>query len=69
MSGDNWLVALALLLVMEGLMPFLNPVAWRKLFAKLLAMSDGQLVTARPHGLEIRCVPLTELDRIGPPLP
>ncbi|OWQ93293.1 DUF2065 domain-containing protein [Roseateles aquatilis] len=43
MSGDNWLVALALLLVMEGLMPFLNPVAWRKLFAKLLAMSDGQL--------------------------
>ena len=24
-------------------MPFLNPGAWRQLFARLLAMSDGQL--------------------------
>ncbi|WP_343639514.1 DUF2065 domain-containing protein [Roseateles sp.] len=43
MSGDKWLAALALLLIMEGLMPFLNPGAWRQLFAKLLAMNDGQL--------------------------
>ena len=43
MSGDKWLAALALLLIMEGLMPFLNPRAWRQLFARLLAMSDGQL--------------------------
>jgi uncharacterized protein YjeT (DUF2065 family) len=43
MSGDKWLTALALLLIMEGLLPFLNPVAWRQLFSKLLAMSDGQL--------------------------
>ncbi|MFX1682758.1 DUF2065 domain-containing protein [Mitsuaria sp. CC2] len=43
MGGDKWLAALALLLIMEGLMPFLNPAAWRQLFAKLLAMSDGQL--------------------------
>ena len=27
----------------KGLMPFLNPGAWRQLFARLLAMSDGQL--------------------------
>jgi len=43
MSGDKWLAALALLLIMEGLLPFLNPGAWRELFSKLLAMSDGQL--------------------------
>ncbi|WP_431051432.1 DUF2065 domain-containing protein [Roseateles sp. L2-2] len=43
MGGDKWLAALALLLIMEGLMPFLNPGAWRQLFSKLLAMSDGQL--------------------------
>ncbi|WP_377152664.1 DUF2065 domain-containing protein [Roseateles sp. UC29_93] len=43
MNGDKWLAALALLLIMEGLLPFLNPDAWRQLFSKLLAMSDGQL--------------------------
>ncbi|HEY1398876.1 DUF2065 domain-containing protein [Roseateles sp.] len=43
MGGDKWLAALALLLIMEGLMPFLSPGAWRQFFAKLLAMSDGQL--------------------------
>ena len=43
MGGDKWLAALALLLIMEGLMPFLNPGAWRQLFARLLAMTDGQL--------------------------
>jgi uncharacterized protein YjeT (DUF2065 family) len=43
MNGDKWLAALALLLIMEGLMPFLSPGAWRQLFSKLLAMSDGQL--------------------------
>ncbi|WP_416757769.1 DUF2065 domain-containing protein [Roseateles sp. So40a] len=43
MGGDKWLAALALLLIMEGLLPFLNPRAWRELFSKLLALSDGQL--------------------------
>ena len=43
MGGDKWLAALALLLIMEGLLPFLNPRAWRELFTKLLALSDGQL--------------------------
>ncbi|WP_423600821.1 DUF2065 domain-containing protein [Roseateles sp. MS654] len=43
MTGDKWLAALALLLIMEGLMPFLNPAAWRQWFTRLLALSDGQL--------------------------
>ena len=37
-----WL-ALALVLVIEGLMPFLNPAAWRKMFTQVLQLDDGQL--------------------------
>ena len=36
-------MALALLLVMEGLLPFLNPSAWRRLFEQMLRLHDGQL--------------------------
>jgi uncharacterized protein YjeT (DUF2065 family) len=35
--------ALALMLVFEGLLPFLSPTMWRAVFAKMLAMSDGQI--------------------------
>jgi uncharacterized protein len=45
-EGDSlhvlWL-ALALVLVIEGLMPFLNPAAWRKMFTQVLQLDDGQL--------------------------
>jgi uncharacterized protein YjeT (DUF2065 family) len=41
--GDTLLMALGLMLVMEGLMPLLNPEAWRQVFARILAMSDGQI--------------------------
>lgn len=37
------LTAFALMLVIEGLMPFLVPAAWRDVFKRLLALSDGQL--------------------------
>ncbi|UUX97031.1 DUF2065 domain-containing protein [Aquabacterium sp. J223] len=40
---ESLLGALALLLVLEGLLPFLSPTRWRQLFAQLLALSDGQL--------------------------
>lgn len=43
MDGSTWLAAVALLLVAEGLMPLLHPSAWREMFTRLLAMSDGQL--------------------------
>ena len=36
-------VALALLLILEGMLPFLSPSAWRSAFKKLVKMSDGQL--------------------------
>ena len=40
---DNLLTAFALMLVIEGLMPFLVPNAWRQTFRRLIEMSDGQL--------------------------
>ena len=35
--------ALALMLVFEGLLPFLSPTAWRQVFEKALKLSDGQI--------------------------
>ncbi|WP_035382918.1 DUF2065 domain-containing protein [Ferriphaselus sp. R-1] len=41
--GDYWVAGLALMLVMEGMMPFLFPAAWRETFQRLIQLSDGQL--------------------------
>jgi len=35
--------AVALMLVIEGLLPFLNPQAWRNLFERATRLSDGQI--------------------------
>ncbi len=35
--------ALALMLVIEGVLPFFSPVAWRKLFERAIQLSDGQI--------------------------
>jgi len=37
------LAALALMLVLEGILPFLAPSLWRDTFRKMTEMSDGQL--------------------------
>lgn len=41
--ADLLLGAFALMLVLEGLLPFLSPARWRQMFARALAMSDGQI--------------------------
>lgn len=41
--GDVWLPALALMLVMEGLLPFLAPTAWRETFARMIQFNNGQV--------------------------
>ena len=41
--SDIVLAALALMLVIEGILPFTSPRLWRDTFAKLIAMSDGQI--------------------------
>lgn len=43
MDGDVLWAALALMLVLEGLFPFLSPGGWRATFQKLLQLRDGQL--------------------------
>lgn len=43
MSWDVLWAALALMLVLEGLFPFLSPGGWRQTFQKLLQLRDGQL--------------------------
>ena len=40
---DSLWAAFALVLVVEGLLPLFAPRLWRDSFAKLVAMSDGQL--------------------------
>jgi uncharacterized protein YjeT (DUF2065 family) len=41
-SSVFW-AALALMLVFEGLFPFISPSAWRQTFMRLLQLRDGQL--------------------------
>ena len=41
--GKSLLTALALMLIIEGLLPFLAPGFWRETFRRITAMSDGQL--------------------------
>jgi uncharacterized protein YjeT (DUF2065 family) len=40
---DLVLGALALMLIFEGLLPFLSPRLWRSVFERATKMSDGQL--------------------------
>ena len=41
--GELLLGAIALMLVFEGLLPFLSPGAWRQVFERAAQLSDGQI--------------------------
>lgn len=43
MDGDVFWAALGLMLMLEGLFPFLSPGGWRQTFQRLLQLRDGQL--------------------------
>ena len=43
MDSDTLWMALALVLVFEGLFPLISPASWRRMFAQLLQLSDGQI--------------------------
>ncbi len=43
MTGFDWLAAVGLLLVIEGIMPFAAPAIWRDGFRRMLELTDGQL--------------------------
>lgn len=41
--SNTLLTAFALMLVIEGILPFLVPGTWRETFRRLTEMSDGQI--------------------------
>ncbi len=43
MDSEVFWIALALVLVIEGIFPFLSPTGWRQMFTQVLRLSDGQL--------------------------
>lgn len=43
MSQQLLLTAIALMLVIEGILPFLAPGVWRDAFRRLTELSDGQI--------------------------
>ena len=43
MDSTTFWLAMALVLVIEGFMPFISPGSWRKTFLQILQLSDGQL--------------------------
>lgn len=42
-TSDTVLIALGLMLILEGLLPLLMPQAWRETFKRMIALKDGQL--------------------------
>jgi len=42
-TADVFWLALALVLVLEGLFPFLSPARWRRMFLQMLQLHDGQV--------------------------
>ena len=43
MDGSSIGLAIALVLIIEGLLPMVSPISWRKAFVQALKMSDGQI--------------------------
>ncbi len=41
--GTTFLMAFALMLIIEGALPFLAPSLWRDTFRRITQMSDGQI--------------------------
>ena len=42
-GSDTFWLALALVLIFEGLFPFVSPSGWKRMFAQLLQLEDGQI--------------------------
>ena len=53
---QDFLAALALMLVLEGLLPLIAPGFWREAFSRLTRFSDGQLRFIGLSSLLLGCV-------------
>ena len=40
---DSLWTAFALVLVIEGLLPFLSPASWRRVFTQMVQLREGQI--------------------------
>ena len=40
---EGLLAALAIVMILEGALPFIAPRVWREAFTKLVGLSDGQI--------------------------
>ncbi len=40
---EIFLIAVALMLILEGMLPFLSPQTWRETFRKLIEINDSQI--------------------------
>ena len=54
--------ALALVLIIEGILPFVSPKGWRGVFEKVLQLSDGQI---RFYGMVSMAIGLILLWLLG----
>ena len=43
MDGNTFWLALVLMLVIEGLLPFISPGGWRRMFEQILTLGNGQI--------------------------
>jgi hypothetical protein len=60
----DWLwTSFALLLIVEGLLPFVAPRLWRDTFRKLTEMSDGQIRFVGLVSLLLGSIALALFDR------
>ena len=41
--GTSLLMAFALMLILEGLLPFVAPARWREAFLQIARLADGQI--------------------------
>lgn len=41
--GDSIWTAMALVFLIEGLLPFVSPAGWRQMFSQLIQLRDGQI--------------------------
>ena len=55
-SWNALLLAFGLMLVIEGVLPFLSPQRWRALFAQAAKLTDGQLRFLGLTALVVGCL-------------
>src|SRR5919205_970724 len=58
--GPTFLMAFALMLVLEGVLPFVAPTLWRETFRRITQMTDGQIRFVGLSSIIVGLLPLVE---------